>query len=298
MKAYELVEAIPPLPTLPVEAHKGIAGRLLLFAGSKTMPGAALLAARAAQRAGAGLVSVAVFDAELMRVLPASAPEAVYLDLCADKALIRGHLPRAVQLGPHHLRVAGPGLGRQARTRELVRLLLADRDFGRPLVLDADALNVIGGELDSLAAYAGPLLLTPHPGEAEGLLGRALPNAEEARVECALELARRSAGICILKGHRSIVTDGRRLYINSSGNPGMATAGSGDVLCGILGAYLGHARRSQDGTFGPFEAAVRATWMHGRAGDLAAEQKGKLGLIASDLIEFLPRAQLTSETPG
>ena len=295
MSEVERVESVTPPPPLPVDAHKGSAGRVLVFAGCEAMPGAAILVVRAAQRAGAGLVTLGALDRELMNVMPTTSPETLYLDLSRDKDLIASRLPAPVRAHRDQVRVAGPGMGQSGRVRELVRLLLTDETFVGPLLLDADALNGLGGGLDELAGRAAPVILTPHPGEAARLLGREIPAEEEGRIECALELARRSHAICALKGRRTIVTDGSRLFINTTGNQGMATAGAGDVLCGILGAYLAHAQRSLDGRFGALEAVICAVHTHGVAGDLARAEKGTLGLIASDLIEALPRAQLAFE---
>jgi ADP-dependent NAD(P)H-hydrate dehydratase / NAD(P)H-hydrate epimerase len=268
---------------LPEDAHKGDAGRVLLVCGSANMPGAAVLSARAAQRAGAGLVSVACLDAELRTILPVAAPESILVDAAPDPlAALRGR--------KDHARVVGPGLGPTARTDRLVRGLLADDSEGG-WVLDADALNVLAGELGALRARRGPMVLTPHPGEAARLLRREIPREESGRIAAAKEIAARAGAICCLKGHRTVVAEGERVYLNETGNPGMATAGSGDVLAGILVAYLAACFTGIDPTWTPFDAAVAAVHVHGLAGDLAAEETGRRGLIASDLVRFLPAAQ-------
>ena len=252
------------------------------------MPGAALLVVRAAQRAGAGLVTLGCLDEALSRVLPSASPETLYLELSGSRELFRGQLPGELREHRHDARLAGPGLGSGARTRELVECLVEDREFDGPLLLDADALNVAAGRLDLLATCATPLVLTPHPGEAGRLLGRDVPADGDGRFEVARSIARASGGICVLKGAGTVITDGERDAVNETGCAAMATAGTGDVLCGILGAYM----CSLSGDFDLFAAARAAVWVHGRAGELAAEARGVRGTVASDLIEHLPLAQL------
>ena len=282
--------ALVPPPELPADAHKGNAGRLLCLCGSPTMPGAANLVVRAAQRAGCGLVTLGVFQRELVGMITPASPETVFLDLSRSKDLYAGRLPAEIVHHRHDARVAGPGLGQGGQTRELVRRLIGDA-FPGPLVLDADALNVVAGSPEALAEHAAPLVLTPHPGEAERLLERSIPAQEDGRVACAVELAHLTRGICVLKGARTVVSDGQRHWVNSTGNPGLATAGTGDVLAGILGAYLAAAVQRGAGRFGPFEAACAAVWVHGLAGDLAARELGQAAVIASDLVANLGRAQ-------
>jgi NAD(P)H-hydrate epimerase len=274
---------------LAADAHKGDAGRALCIAGSRTMPGAAILVARAAQRAGAGLVSAVCLDPAVAAVLPLAAPEAVLVEAFdADRAA--GDLGARLDARGAHARLCGPGIGDDVRARALVRGLLASA-FDGPLVLDADALNALDGEPERLRAARGPVVLTPHPGEAARLLGRDPGRDAGARADAARELARRSGAIVCLKGHGTVVTNGTALFVNATGNPGMATAGAGDVLAGILVAYL--ARAAAAGARGPsaFGAARLAVHVHGRAGDLAAAELGRAALIASDLVERLPAAQ-------
>lgn len=250
------------------------------------MPGAAVLAARGAQRAGAGLVAVACLDTSLRTIVPTAAPEAVLVDLTSAQggtaAMLAGRRD--------DVRVVGPGLGASRRTHDLVRCLLGD-GFEGAWVVDADALNVIAGEIEALAARRGPMVITPHPGEAERLLSRKIPNDEASRESAAKDLSRRARAICCLKGHRTVVAEGERVYVNETGNPGMATAGAGDVLAGILGAYLAPCAHGDVANWTPFDAVASAVHVHGLAGDLAAAEVGRRGLVASDLIAFLPSAQ-------
>ena len=292
------MDAAPrPPPRLAADAHKGDAGRVLCVAGSETMPGAALLAARAAQRAGAGLVAVGCLDATLLGLVPAAAPEAVLVDLTeaferggrvrpgADERL-RARAPHAVLLGP--------GLGDDARTRSVLALALAT--FAVPMALDADALNALDGEPERLRAARAPLVLTPHPGEAARLLGLEVPRDPDGRLAAARELAARAGALVCLKGRGTVVAEpGGACWVNPSGNPGMATAGAGDVLAGILVAYLASCSTLASSGWTPFDAAARAVHVHGRAGDLARAERGTRGLVAGDLVEFLPAAQIACD---
>lgn len=271
----------PPLPQLPPDAHKGTAGRVLLLCGSAWMPGAAVLSARGAGRSGAGLVTVACQDDVLRHVVPLAAPECVLVDA------------RAIDYGSQgwHAGLVGPGLGSSPETHDLVRAFL--RSFEGPVVVDADALTLCAREPELLTSRRFPVVMTPHPGEAARLLGHDCGSSAEARAAAAREIARRYRAICCLKGQHTVVTDGERLYVNDTGNPGMATAGTGDVLAGITVAYLARGRTLPRGDFTAYEAAAAAVWVHGRAGDLAAAQVGPTGLVASDLVGSLPAAQRT-----
>jgi NAD(P)H-hydrate epimerase len=257
------------------------------------MPGAAVLVARGAARGGAGLVSVGCLDPALMSILPVALPEAVLVDLAR-----LGELAFALQQVAPHAVVAGPGTGRGGRGAELARLL-ARSQLDAPLVLDADALTNLADEPETLRAVAGPLVVTPHPGEARALLGRDVPRDAQGRVEAARELARLIGGVCCLKGAGTVVTDGERVYVNDTGNPGMATGGAGDVLAGVIGAYLAHpALRSGDPGWTVLDATSAAVRAHGLAGDLAAAHVGRRALIASDLVGWLGPAQRRLESGG
>lgn len=278
----------PQLPAaVPRNGHKGMAGRVACLCGSAEMPGAALLVARAAQRAGAGLVAMGGLDARVLDLLPLAAPEAVLQDLsgATPEAAVDAWLAREA-----HARLVGPGLGDNERTRALVERVLA-RCGDEPLVLDADALNALAGRLANLRLRRAPIVLTPHPGEAARLLGRAVLDDERGRNEAVREIALKSGAIAVLKGAGTLVSDGTRVWKCDHGNPGMATAGSGDVLAGILVAYAARARALEQRDYGAFEAACAAVYMHALAGDEAATSKGERALIASDLIDELPDVQ-------
>lgn len=274
-------------PELAPEAHKGDAGRVVSICGSRLMPGAAILVARAAQRAGAGLVTAVCLDPSLLALVPAAAPEAVLLEIDRERI---GDLPFALQGREPHAVVAGCGLGATETTRSLLQVLL-QRVPDVPLVLDADALNVLEGSPERIRARRGATVITPHPGEASRLLGRAVPKDAEGRAKAALELADKSGAIVCLKGHATVVTDGKGVYVNDTGNPGMATAGSGDVLAGILGAYLALTATGNHPSWTALDAACSAVRAHGLAGDLAAAHLGARAVIATDLIQWLSQAQ-------
>lgn len=282
----------PLPPHIPRDAHKGRAGRVLIFAGSSDMPGAAILAARAAQRAGAGLVRVAVDCDELRSALPIAVPEAVMLDMRDWSPRSFGVQLRALVRAETHAWLVGPGLSNSERTRSLVHAILGLEQLP-PLVLDADALNVIEGDLMAIANRHCECVLTPHPGEAERLLQRPIGHTTAARREAAFELARRAIACVVLKGPKTlVVNDEHHYYENDTGHQGLATAGSGDVLAGILVAYLAGQQSGLDPAWNSFDAARAAVHVHGLAADLARPRTGVRGLIASDLIEALPAAQI------
>lgn len=279
-----------PLPPLGRNAHKGHAGRVLVLAGSATMPGAAILCARAAQRGGAGLCAVGCLDASLLHLIPAAAPEAILVDLTRAWESPANRLSWSAELsefGPHACLV-GPGLGNTLRTRALVGAVLDE--LSAPLVVDADGLNVLASEPESLARAKGPVVITPHPGEA-ARMGFPTGDDQGERREQARDLARRIGGIVCLKGAGTVVSDGERAEANRTGNPALATAGSGDVLAGLVAAYLARTRTTEGGEWTPFAAARAAVHVHGLAGDLARAELGEAAVTASDLIAFLGPAQ-------
>ena len=263
MKAVPLrfVRSVPRLPKRPRDAHKGTFGTVLVIAGSDGMLGAAMLAAMAALRGGAGLVRVAVPRA-LQSAVAIAVPCATTLD---RRPALREALRAADAV------VVGPGLGNTAATRRLVAEVL--RASRVPVVVDADALNVLAPLRRPLPALA---VLTPHPGEAARLLGRSTVEVQGDRKGALRELCRRSGAIVVLKGAGTLVGDGVRGFANRTGNPGMATGGAGDVLAGLLGALLAQGML-------PFAAACLAVDAHGRAGDRVARRLGEAGLVAADL---------------
>lgn len=248
------------------------------------MTGAAHLAGMAALRAGAGLVTLGV-------------PEAVYSVIARRELEIMTRSFKSTPQGTLALQdfskirkcyasqdvlAIGPGLSRNNSTQKLIRKILKDTD--KPVVLDADGVNALSGFCGILDVRKAPTILTPHPGEFKGAFDLNVSDAGEDRKRKAKQVAKRFRSVLVLKGHRTVVAspDGK-IYVNRTGNPGMATAGMGDVLTGIIAALLGQ------GLF-VFEAACLGVYVHGLAGDLAAKKVGETSLIACDVLEMLPQA--------
>ena len=277
------VMEVPAMPQRARDAHKGSVGHVLVLAGSTHYTGAAVLAARAALRSGCGLVTLGcpesvrpVIQAQLlceMSVPLADAAPGVFSSAAISEVLALAERCDALALGPG-ISLDAPA---QAFAREVAVLAPL------PTVIDADGLNALADRLPELAKARAPRILTPHPGEAGRLLGVSPRDVLRDREGAARELARRSAAVVVLKGAGSLVTDGEGVYENTTGNPGMATAGSGDVLTGVIASLLAQG-------IGPMEAAILGVHLHGLAGDLAAEEFGEHGMIASDLLDRLPRA--------
>jgi len=286
------ITVIPKLSPRILDAHKGHFGRVMIIGGSRGMIGAPALAANAAFRSGAGLVRLAV-PKQVQLATATLAPCATSIALADDK---NGNISRSAfheilkAMEENDTVTLGPGLAQSNELQTVVEKIISE--CTRPLVVDADGLN----NLASVLAGAGNLIkfpektvLTPHPGEMKRLW-RACFREELPlkRVEQAEQLARRLRVVVTLKGAGTVVTDGERTYINETGNPGMATAGSGDVLTGIMAALL--ARQEVAGQLSALEAAILGVFVHGRAGDLAASVMGQETLMAADLVDWLPEA--------
>ena len=249
------------------------------------MAGAISLAGMACLRSGAGLVKLTVPECILDTV---AGFEASYMTIplpCDGSGRIKLKSPRKLTefLAPATCVACGPGLGRSKRLQSFVRSLY--ESVPQPMVIDADGLNALASVDDRLARPAGPRILTPHPGEFSRLtktMGESRRSREE-QVAAARELSAEHRIVIVLKGHRTVITDGSQMAENTTGNPGMATGGTGDVLTGIITALVCQG-------LSPFDAAVLGAHVHGLAGDLAAAELGQVSLIASDLLRFLPQA--------
>lgn len=284
----ELVIDPPKLPRRNPHGHKGTFGKVLVVAGSRGMSGAAALTARAALRSGAGLVQVACPE-EVQAVVAGAFPAYTTFGIRqhADGSFGDGAVEEVLDLARAADVVAlGPGVGRTPSTQSLVREVLARCE--KPIVLDADGLFAVSpfGEEFRRAA---PTVLTPHSGEFARLTGSPAPESDDARAEAALTFARHGNCTLLLKGAGTLVTDGAKLYRNRTGNAGMATGGSGDVLTGVVAALVGLGLSA-------FEAAALGAWVHGRAGDCAAAALGQTATTAPDLIDNLSQPFRELET--
>ena len=271
------------MPPRKVRSNKGDFGRVLCICGSYGMAGAAYLSAKAAYRAGAGLVEIFTHEANRV-VLQTSVPEAIVTTYCDeyDRALLCSALERADAV------VIGCGLGVSVQSRAILSDLLHEIDTEKtPLVIDADAINLLSRNR-SLTKYIKGAVLTPHFMEASRLLDSPIEELLPRTAETAKEIAERYGAICVMKDHESAVSDGSsRVYINKSGNCGMATGGSGDVLAGILAALLVQNSKAQV-KLSLLDATALGVYIHGLAGDTAALRLGEYSLMASDIIDSLP----------
>ena len=264
------------LPKRKPDSHKGDYGRVLVVAGSRGMAGAAVLAAEAAYRSGAGLVYLCCPE-NIADILMIKQTCGVVWPF-EEKNAVTQILEYAQKCD---VAVIGPGLSQTAAISEAIRQVVGAAEI--PLVIDADGLNAFESFPELLGRGNAPRVLTPHPGEAARLL-KSLPTDIQAdRTAAAKELAERFLSVAVLKGHRTVVADGKQVYVNKTGNPGMATGGSGDVLAGMIGALIGQQ-------MSPFDAACLGTQLHGKAGDIAAKKVGQVSLMATDMLDALPEA--------
>lgn len=257
-----------------IDAHKGTFGHTLLIAGQRRMAGAAILSARAALRSGTGLLTVhtPTFNTPIIQ---SAVPEAI---ISEDRSECMFTCPP--DLHKYNAIGIGPGLGTEEATSRAVGEVL--RKTSVPIVIDADALNIIGKHRELMKLIPKDSIITPHPRELQRVAGEDFPMHQ--RLARAIQLAQEHHIYIIVKGaYTAIVTPKGRAHFNSTGNPGMATAGSGDVLTGIMAALL--AQR-----YPPEDACIIGVYAHGLAGDLARQDVGTMGLIASDIVDHLPQA--------
>jgi hydroxyethylthiazole kinase-like uncharacterized protein yjeF len=275
------------LPAWPRDAHKGTRGRLLVLGGSEGLTGAPTLAARAALRAGAGLVTAGV-PRSLNDAFEVKLTEAMTLPLAEaeGRCLAPGAIETLREYDTTRLSacVLGPGLSRRGPALELARLWVST--FDRPMVVDADALFAFAGQADRLGRgpAAGSLVLTPHPGEAAALFGTTAAEVQANRIDRAREWAVRLKQVVVLKGAPTVVgSPVGEAFVNPTGGPLLATGGTGDVLAGLIGGFLAQGAA-------PLHAALLGVWLHGFLADLFEERRGPRGLVAGDLIDLLPLA--------
>ena len=265
------------LPDRDPFAHKGKFGKILLLCGSEGYTGAAALAAMGALRCGAGLVFLGV-PRSIYAIEAVKLTEPVVFPLAdADGKLSAEAIPEILERLPKMDAVLiGPGLGQSQGVCDVVKAVLEKAQC--PVVLDADGITVAAQHKDILRGRTAPSILTPHDGEFTRLGGV----VGDDRKEAAEQMARNLGCILLLKGHRTVITDGTNTYVNQTGNPGMAVGGSGDVLAGILVSLLGQG-------IAPLEAAACGAWLHGAAGDLCAAEMGQYGMLPTDMLNVLPR---------
>lgn len=270
------------IPEREPDSHKGDYGHALIVAGSPGKAGAAILAARAAVRAGAGLVTAAV---------PESILDVVDLGSIESMTLPLPSLDRVLDaLEGKSVVAMGPGLGQEKETGEAIRRIALEVSL--PLILDADGINAFAGRAAELAGRGAETVLTPHPGELGRLLGIPASEVQEDRIEAARRAAAQTEAVVVLKGHRTlVVTPGGEVHVNATGNPGMASGGTGDVLTGLIAGLLSQG-------LGALDAARLGVYLHGLAGDLAAARTGEASLTAGDLLTYLPAAFLELEEGG
>ncbi len=265
------------LPDRDIHAHKGNFGKILLLCGSEGFTGAAALSAKGALRCGAGLVFLGVpRSIYVIEAVKLTEPIVFPLADC-NGMLCRESIPEIMQrLTNMDTVLIGPGIGQTNDTRAVVTEVL--ENFTGPVVVDADGINVLSGHKDVLRERTYPTIITPHDGEFARIGG----NTEQERMASSIALAKELGCIVLRKGHESIITDGETVYVNPTGNPGMAVGGSGDVLAGMIVGLLGQKLE-------PLKAAACAAWLHGAAGDICAQEIGQYGMLPSDMVEVLPR---------
>jgi len=286
------IKNLPELNSRKKNTHKGSYGRVLVLAGSPGMTGAAYLCSKAALRSGSGIVTLGIPDSlnpimevKLTCVMTRPLPETKAATL-SNKA--RNEIMKLCEA--HDVVALGPGLSQQPETRELILWLIKNID--RNMVIDADGLNALTDNVNVLHKIKKGAVLTPHPGEMSRLTGLgSAKDVQKERLNTATQfvqsihkkLSDERKLVLVLKGDKTIVTDYGKVYVNRTGNPGMATAGSGDVLTGIIVSLIGQG-------YDLFDASQLGVYIHGLAGDIAAKKKGELSMIASDIIEYLPDA--------
>lgn len=286
----QVIKTIPKLKPRAFDAHKGTFGKVCIVAGSLGMSGAAALAGRSALRAGAGLVRVAV-PKTILPIVASIEPSYTTIPLeDAAGQISRKAVSQLISAAADNDVMAfGCGVGISASVRSVLEALLGIDNLR--LIIDADGLNNLSRIKDWPQKTKAKLVLTPHPGEMARLWqGLFRDNPPTDRETLAIQFAQRTNFTTVLKGAGTVVTDARQIYVNPTGNPGMASAGSGDVLTGVITALMGQGMSD-------FDAAVYAAYVHGLAGDIAAEKLGQISLMATDIIDCLAQAFTTAQSP-
>ncbi len=269
----------PPLPPRPADGHKGMFGRVLVVGGNDAMVGAPVMAGTSALRMGAGLVQIAVPKSILAAAISIT-PELIGLGL--GKGGAKNELLDAAEKADAV--VIGPGLGQSADAAGRLAFLTK---LEKPTVVDADGLNLLASQKRWPKSFKAHAVLTPHPGEMgrlAKLLGRAeVPKDDDGRIDIAVAASNAFGQVVVLKGARTVVTDGQQVYVNSTGDSSLSKAGTGDVLSGMIGTLL-----AQD--VDRFSAAALGVHLHGRAGEIAGKRFGMRCVLAKDVIDAIPEA--------
>ncbi len=272
------------LPKRKPNTHKGDYGHVFVIAGSVGMTGAAALCSEAALLAGSGLVTLGICKS-LNPILARKLTEVMTKPLpqTRQQSLSKKALPQILKFAEKVDCVAiGPGLSKNFSTQKLVKRLIVS--LKKPVVLDADGINALEGKTSILNSMKAPIVITPHPGEMSRLVPLSRDKIAKNKERVAKDFANKYNVVCALKGYRTVVAEPKgKIYINLTGNPGMASGGVGDVLTGMIASFIGQGLR-------PFDAAKLGVYLHGLAGNLAAEEKGEVSLIASDILNKLPES--------
>ncbi len=272
------------VPARAADAHKGVFGHLLIVAGSPGFTGAAFLACEGALRSGVGLVTLGV-PAGLNSIMETKTTEAMTLPLPeTDRhTLSCDAVEPALEFAGKCSAIAlGPGISRDGETQRFVHRFLEKAEL--PAVVDADGLNALAGNLDVLGARAAPMVLTPHPGEMSRLVGKSTADIQRDREGCALAFAKERNVVLVLKGAGTVIASPEGdVAVNTTGGAGLASGGTGDVLTGLIGGLLAQGISAWD-------SAVIGVYLHGLAGDLAAEERTEWGMVAGDVARALPAA--------
>lgn len=283
--------SIIPEPPLRItkrkkDTHKGDYGRVGVMGGKKGMSGAVFMAGQAALKSGSGLVYVLAPEV-LHDILAVKFNEVIIEELDFSKEFLSCDDYNNIEkkISEYDALCIGPGIGRNESTAKLICEVIQNSDI--PIVLDADGLNCVSDNLEVLAIRNGDIIVTPHPGEMSRLTGYSIKYINENRVDVAREFSLKYGVVTVLKGHNTVVANGDDVYINETGNPGMATAGSGDVLAGIIGSLAGQG-------FGLMDSAKLGVYLHGLAGDMAKDKYGEYGMTAVNIIEYIPDAFVAS----
>ncbi len=266
------------------DSHKGSFGHVLVVAGSRNMSGAAVLCANGALRAGAGLVTAAVGKSIARVVLAKLRPESMSYSLSENNTgtlsfKAAGEIISFIKKKKVTSVAIGPGLGQNREVTSFVKKIISCVNL--PVVLDADGLNALAAS--DLNNTTAKLIVTPHPGEMSRLTGMSVSEIQKRRPETAFAIAKQYGAVCVLKGAGTVVSDGKKVFVNTTGNPGMAKGGSGDVLAGMIAALIGQVKEPR-----LLNAALCGVFLHGLAGDISAKEKTQIGLLPGDISERIP----------